>query len=202
MKMTKSEVEVLSRSEVFRRVIDQYRQDVIGRQLWPDLAEQDESAALRTIFLEGACFDFAAALSEMTDWPVFEIQWGTARTDDPTECEDSGYGIHRVVQHPSGRYLDASGWTDMQSVLVRVNGLDATYLWMGDVDPDGGTFDVDFELVRQAVILLLSQSSGLSKVLQDRLDRTLRDRPGNRPHHSNRPRGQSTVPWGGSRASI
>lgn len=63
--MTKSEVEVLSRSEVFRRVIDQYRQDVIGRQLWPDLAEQDESAALRTIFLEGACFDFAAALSEL-----------------------------------------------------------------------------------------------------------------------------------------
>lgn len=100
----------------------------------------------------------------MTDWPIYEIQWGTALPGDPQECDISGsdYGFHRVVQHPSGRYLDASGWTDMQGVLARVNRTEATYQWMGEVDGDCGTFDVDFELVRQAVFALLPKKVSLS----------------------------------------
>ena len=151
---------------LFRTLIEQYQRDTIGRQYqhWLDLPANDDFAALRTIFLEGACFDFAAALSELTNWPVYEIQWGTPMQDDPTELDCSDYNIHRVVQHPDGRYLDASGWTDMRGVLSRVGRLGAAYQWMGEADPNTGPFDVDFELVKETVIRLLPNDIDLCQV--------------------------------------
>lgn len=150
-----------------RKLIDQYLNDVIGRQIWADLAINDEYVALQIIFLEGACFDFSSAVNELTGWPVHEIQWGTSAPCDSDECVADDYGIHRVVQHPSGRYLDASGWTGMQDVLARMKRQDATYQWMGGVDADGGIYDVDFELVKQAVIGLLQQTVGIEITLAE-----------------------------------
>lgn len=143
-----------------RSLIEQYLSDEIGRQFWPKLATKDEYAALQTIFLEGDCFDFATALSDLTGWPVYEIQWGTAMPNDPAECDMEDCGIHRVVLHPSGRYLDASGWTSMQEVLVRVKRPDASYQWTGEVDADCGMFAVDYELVKRAVLAFLPSDVG------------------------------------------
>lgn len=151
----------------FSALVNQYLSDPLAKDHWLELDKADEVTVIRTIFVEGACFDFANALSGMTGWPVYEIQWGAAMPDDPDECDTrpgSDWGVHRVVLHPSGRYLDAFGWTDMQATLARVGCLDATYQWEGEVDADGGVYDVDFELVEKAVIALLPDDAGLSKV--------------------------------------
>lgn len=142
---------------LLRQLAEQYQQDAIGSQYqtWRDLDLSDSYRALQQIFLYGACFDFAAALHELTGWPVHEIQWGTPAPDDPSELDCTDYNIHRVVGHPSGRYLDASGWTDRQQVLVNAGRADAGFQWMGEADPDTGPFDVDFELVKKAVVAFL-----------------------------------------------
>lgn len=149
----------------FRPLIDQYLRDPVAKEHWLALDVMDDVNTIRTIFLEGACFDFANALAGVTGWPVYEIQWGAAMPDDPDECDTrpgSDWGVHRVVRHPSGRYLDASGWTDLQATLARIGCLDATYQWMGAVDADGGVYDVDFDLVEKAVIALLPEDACLS----------------------------------------
>lgn len=151
---------------MLQALLNQYLNDAIGQKHWAKLQVSDERAALRHIFLHGACFDFAWALSEQTGWPVYEVMWGTALVDDPDECDigSPDYGVHRIVQHPSGRYLDASGWTDMQSVLTRFDALNLTYQWMGEVDAEGcSTFDVDPELVLHAVRALLPDDIHLEK---------------------------------------
>lgn len=146
---------------LYGKLIALYMNHPMKCEFWQkiDLANQRE--ALMTIYTYGACFEFARALSDLTHWPVYDIEWGNILQDGSGECNyDDTYGVHRVVKHPSGRYLDASGWTDLQNVLARFGAEHLPYHWMGETDPDGGVFeDIDSELVKQSVLTLLPEDA-------------------------------------------
>lgn len=119
---------------------------------WAPRAGETQYEVLERIFVYGACFDFSAVLSHITDWPVHEIHWGAD--------EDNVNNIHRVVLHPSGRFIDASGWTSLEEVLSRFEVTPDMYLWHGEVDPEG-FLEPDANLLYPAVADLLRYKTGL-----------------------------------------
>jgi hypothetical protein len=62
---------------------------------------------VRHFFSSGECDAFAAALHEMTGWPVVTLS--NAR----------GLPYHRLVAAPDGRLLDSHGWTDATQLARR-----------------------------------------------------------------------------------
>jgi hypothetical protein len=61
---------------------------------------------VRYMYLAGDCDAFAVALHRVTGWPIRRVS-----------SEEHG-SMHRVVQAPDGRLLDAAGWID-ESELCR-----------------------------------------------------------------------------------
>lgn len=152
--MSDSETETLCRA-----TINQYLKDPLCKRLWPNLDINsicDADSAMRYIFMHGACVDFANAISDSTGWPIYEIQWGDSMIDDPNDCQNLK-GVHRVIRHPSGRYFDASGWTDMETVLGTFNAKGYSYKWMDEVDHGADIFNVDYALIKSVVIYLMPE---------------------------------------------
>lgn len=148
-----------STETLYRDLIHLYLNDEVGKQMWldSDMASIcDVDSKMMHIFMHGACVDFANALSVLTGWPIYEIQWGDAISNDPDDCEELK-GIHRVIQHPSGHYFDASGWTSLEDVLEIFDARELSYIWMGEVDYGAEVFNVDPELIKRAAISLMPE---------------------------------------------
>lgn len=145
---------------LYKTLICQYLNDGLGKQMWTDIDLEsicNFESEMKNIFMHGACVDFANGVSILTDWPIFEIQWGDVDPQDPDDCEELK-GIHRVIQHPSGHFFDASGWTDLDNVLGVFNAHGSSYVWMGEVDYGAEVFNVDIELVKEAVKYLVPEN--------------------------------------------
>ena len=151
---------------LYKATISQYSNDAMGKQMWPnlDIKSADTASVMRSIFMHGACIDFANAISDLTNWPIYEIQWGDSFLDGHDDCELLK-GIHRVIQHPSGRYFDVTGWTDMETVLKTFNAHDLSYKWMGEVDYGARVFNVDYELIKKSALSLVPEDCVMANEL-------------------------------------
>jgi hypothetical protein len=157
-KMSKNRA-FLDHEELYKATINQYINDEDGKKCFSDLdfkCSDDIVSVMRFIFTNGACIDFANAITDLTDWAIYEILWGDAFLDDPKEL-DVLKGIHRVIRHPNGRYFDASGWTDMESALKAFGAQDSSYKCMCEVDYGCTVFEVDYELIKKAAISLVPE---------------------------------------------
>lgn len=142
---------------LYRKTIYEYLNDPIGKETWDYLDMEsisDIDSAMRIIFIHGACIDFANVISDVTGWSIYEVQWGKSFPDDNDDCELLE-GVHRVIKHPSGRYFDASGWTDMNTVLKTFEAENSTYKWMDEVDYGGTVFNVDYGLIKKSAISIV-----------------------------------------------
>lgn len=62
---------------------------------------------VRYMYLSGECDAFAVALARMTGWSIRGL------------IDPEAGPVHRVVEAPDGRLLDASGWTDLSALAKR-----------------------------------------------------------------------------------
>jgi hypothetical protein len=81
--------------------------DLLDDADWEWFEELGPVERIQWRYCHADCDDFAAVLSLITGWPVVCFE---SRTKGP---------VHRAVQAPDGRYLDAMGWSDIETLRVR-----------------------------------------------------------------------------------
>jgi hypothetical protein len=81
--------------------------DLFDDEVLEDMEEWPAEKRIRHAFLRGECDYFAVALHRMTGWPIRGVF-----------SNDIG-PLHRVVEAPDGRLLDASGWTSLEALRKR-----------------------------------------------------------------------------------
>jgi hypothetical protein len=80
--------------------------DLLDDRTYEALLEAGWSTQVRHRFLHGDCDVFAAALHLVTGWSVVTLVGSTGP-------------VHRLVEAPDGRLLDAGGWTDLDALRHR-----------------------------------------------------------------------------------
>jgi hypothetical protein len=90
----------------------------------------------------GQCHAFAVALHKATDWPIVVFPNG---------------GGHVVVEHPSGRYVDITGWVDEDELTGYYGGYHryATPEELEDESSDGTWYPLHVEEASTFVAPLL-----------------------------------------------
>jgi len=63
-------------------------------------------------YLHGSCWTFATALHEATGWPLAWVK-------DVSKESEWPFPVHGFCVHPSGRYVDASGYCTLETYRHR-----------------------------------------------------------------------------------